>query len=131
MRSLKENGGFSFIPLWLVPINPSSWMDTKFLPPPVFCQAPKNSKVIKLPDFFWRAVHTIFQTFVSEIVSCAGGQYLDKMPGKPDENTFIISCDADKGVVAKVKSGVMIADKEVLLTGLLRHKLDLEAHKLK
>ena len=69
--------------------------------------------------------------FSIEIVLCAGGQYLDKMPTKKDEDTFIISCSEDKSSLSKaLKAGVAIQDKEVLLTGLLRQKLELDKFKL-
>lgn len=71
-------------------------------------------------------------TFFSlEIVLCAGGQYLDKMPTINDEGTFIISCSEDKSTLTKaLKAGVAIQDKEVILTGLLRQKLELDKYKL-
>ena len=66
-----------------------------------------------------------------EIVTCAGGQYLGRMPTKYDENTFIISCVEDKSIIAKaVKSGMEIQDKEILLSGLLKQKLDFNLHRL-
>ena len=69
--------------------------------------------------------------FSLEIVLCAGGQYLDKMPTINDEGTFIISCSEDKSTLTKaLKAGVAIQDKEVILTGLLRQKLELDKYKL-
>ncbi len=69
--------------------------------------------------------------FCLEIVACAGGQYLSRLPLKPDELTFVISCSADKSIIAKaVKAGVNIQDKEILLTGLLKQKLEFEKYKL-
>ena len=53
------------------------------------------------------------------------------MPTKYDENTFIISCVEDKSIIAKaVKSGMEIQDKEILLSGLLKQKLDFNLHRL-
>ena len=69
--------------------------------------------------------------FSIKIVLCAGGQYLDKMPTKKDEETFIISCSEDKSSISKaLKAGIAVQDKEVLLTGLLRQKLELDKYKL-
>ena len=63
---------------------------------------------------------------------CAGGQYLPKMPTKKDEAVFIVSCDKDKNVLAKsaTKLGINIQNTEVILTGLLRQKLEFDKHKL-
>lgn len=68
---------------------------------------------------------------LKEIVQCAGGQYLEKLPTKSDPLTFVISCLDDKAAVSRaVKNGINIQDKEVLLTGLLKQKLDFDKHML-
>ena len=64
-------------------------------------------------------------------MTCAGGQYLNKMPTKNDDYTFIISCKDDKTRLTKaIKAGINIQDKEVLLTGLLRQKLEFNRNRL-
>ena len=68
---------------------------------------------------------------ISEIVECAGGQYIPKMPLNNDENTFVVSCEADKKVLTKaIKAGIKIQNKEVILTGLLRQKVEFDKHGL-
>jgi len=68
---------------------------------------------------------------LKEIVECAGGQYIPKMPLNNDENTFVVSCEADKKVLNKaIKAGIKIQNKEVILTGLLRQKVEFDKHGL-
>jgi hypothetical protein len=68
---------------------------------------------------------------LKEIVECAGGQYIPKMPLNNDENTFVVSCEADKKVLTKaIKAGIKIQNKEVILTGLLRQKVEFDKHGL-
>ena len=68
---------------------------------------------------------------ISEIVECAGGHYIPKMPLNNDENTFVVSCEADKKVLTKaIKAGIKIQNKEVILTGLLRQKVEFDKHGL-
>ena len=67
----------------------------------------------------------------AEIVECAGGQYLAKMPLKKDEQIFVVSCESDKKSLAKtIKAGINIQNKEVILTGLLRQKVEFDKHEL-
>ena len=67
-----------------------------------------------------------------EIVQCAGGKYLDRMPAKKDDKVFVISCKEDKAIAMKAaRVGINVQDKEVLLTGLFKQKLDFKAHALK
>ena len=63
---------------------------------------------------------------------CAGGQYLPKMPTKKDDSEFVVSCDKDKNLLAKSASkvGINIQNTEVILTGLLRQKLEFDKHVL-
>ena len=63
-----------------------------------------------------------------EIITCAGGQFVDHLPG-PDEaassKLVIVSCSEDrKKTVSHAKAGVSVMDKEWLLSGLLKYKLD-------
>ena len=64
-------------------------------------------------------------------MSCAGGVFLSKMPTQREENTFVISCEKDKNVVNKaIKNEINIMDKEIILTGLLKQKIELDKHRL-
>ena len=73
----------------------------------------------------------ILDIFFLEIVCCAGGHYVNRMPQKKHDMTFVISCPKDRTIISKaLKSGMNVQDKEVLLTGLLRQKLEFDAHKL-
>ena len=57
---------------------------------------------------------------------------MKSIPKKAEDNLFVISCPEDKAEVAKMsKAEIKVTDKEVLLTGLLKHSLELEAHSLK
>jgi len=68
---------------------------------------------------------------LKEIIACAGGNFLTKLPSKAEDSIFIISCDKDKATATKaLKAGVTVCDKEVILTGLLKQKLELDKHKL-
>ena len=53
------------------------------------------------------------------------------MPRKGSSDIVIISCPEDKSDVKKaVKLGFNVQDKEFLLTGLLKQKLDFDSHVL-
>ena len=72
-------------------------------------------------------------TMIREIVEASDGVWLSAPPtGKPDDRTLLLSCQKDKAVCAKAaKKGHMIHEVELLLTGLLRHELDLKAYLVK
>lgn len=60
-----------------------------------------------------------------DIVECGGGQFLVDLPSTADKHAVIISCPEDKKITqALEKSGLAVMDKEWLLTGLLKYKLD-------
>jgi len=65
-------------------------------------------------------------------VHFAGGQWLGGgVPRRPSSDVLVISCAEDKRQMASpTKSGVRAYDAELLLSGLLRHRLDLEENKL-
>ena len=87
-----------------------------------------GSAVLDLRNYL---ITMIILISISEIVECAGGQYIPKMPLNNDENTFVVSCEADKKVLTKaIKAGIKIQNKEVILTGLLRQKVEFDKHGL-
>ena len=56
---------------------------------------------------------------------------MKQMPRKGSSDIVIISCPEDKSDVKKaVKLGFNVQDKEFLLTGLLKQKLDFDSHVL-
>ena len=60
-----------------------------------------------------------------DIIECGGGQFLADLPSPSDKEAVIISCPEDKKITnALSKAGLAIMDKEWLLTGLLKYKLD-------
>ena len=60
-----------------------------------------------------------------DIIECGGGQFLADLPALSDKEAVIISCPEDKKITnALSKAGLAIMDKEWLLTGLLKYKLD-------
>ena len=68
---------------------------------------------------------------ISEIVESAGGKWTKTMPKSASAKTFVISCPEDKKLLAAaIKNKIELQDKEILLTGLLKRKLDFKAHKL-
>ena len=66
------------------------------------------------------------------MVECAGGIWLKTFPRKSESKLFVISCPEDRTDSDKLaKSGVKLVDKEILLSGLLKHSLDFEAFAIK
>lgn len=64
-----------------------------------------------------------------DIIECAGGTYLASEPKRPLEGQLVVSCDEDKKVMDKLKEkNISLVDKEFILTGILRHKLDSFPH---
>ena len=61
----------------------------------------------------------------SDIIQCGGGEFIKELPTSSDPALYIVSCQEDrKKTAALAKSGVPVMDKEWLLTGLLKYKLD-------
>ena len=59
-----------------------------------------------------------------DIITCGGGQFLEQCPVS-GEDSVIVSCPEDKKAVSGcVKAGIPVMDKEWLLSGLLKYKLD-------
>ncbi|CAN8006081.1 unnamed protein product, partial [Ixodes pacificus] len=68
---------------------------------------------------------------MKEIVSCAGGKYLAKMPTRFADKTVVVSCEDDRRTHAQAKkSGIPVVTAEFVLSGLLRYQLDVEKHTL-
>ncbi|XP_064486200.1 mediator of DNA damage checkpoint protein 1-like isoform X2 [Ornithodoros turicata] len=66
-----------------------------------------------------------------EIITCAGGKYLSKIPQRFVEKTVIISCALDKKAYsAAAKKSIPVVSSEFLLTGLLQYKIDIEKYAL-
>ena len=61
-----------------------------------------------------------------DIIECGGGQFLPDLPSPLfNKEAVIISCSEDKKVTqALSQAGMAVMDKEWLLTGLLKYKLD-------
>ena len=69
------------------------------------------------------------QIYFTEIVECAGGEWLKQMPKKTSDDTIVISCPEDKNVLNKaIKAGLSCHSKEFLLTGLLKQQLDYDSY---
>ena len=52
--------------------------------------------------------------------------YLPSLPTIKDQGVYILSCPEDKQSLVKIKkSRVPVMDKEFILSGILRYKLDL------
>nr|CAD7426460.1 unnamed protein product [Timema monikensis] len=68
---------------------------------------------------------------IKGIVESCGGSWLSRAPARWPVNSFIISCAADKDQLNKLKNCKRpIVSAEVLLSGVLQHKLDLITYKL-
>ncbi|XP_042142580.1 mediator of DNA damage checkpoint protein 1 [Ixodes scapularis] len=68
---------------------------------------------------------------MKEIVSCAGGKYLAKMPTRYADKIVIVSCEEDRRTLAQAKkSSIPVVTAEFVLSGLLRYQLDVKKHTL-
>nr|CAD7572430.1 unnamed protein product [Timema californicum] len=93
----------------------------KVLPPP---------KEIKAVELNTTSALANYATEAGIVESC-GGSWLSRAPVRWPVNSFIISCAADKDQLNKLKNCKRpIVSAEVLLSGVLQHKLDLITHKL-
>ena len=73
--------------------------------------------------FFFKVVPGPAQ--FKEIIFCGGGVYLDMPPSGPADGTYVLSCPEDKTVLARLRrTGVKVMDKEFILSGVLKYKLD-------
>ncbi|XP_037530169.1 mediator of DNA damage checkpoint protein 1 isoform X2 [Rhipicephalus sanguineus] len=69
---------------------------------------------------------------MKEIVACAGGKYLDNLPARTSTGTtVVISCKQDLKACARVRNhGIPVVAAEFILSGLLQHNLNVDAHRL-
>jgi len=60
-----------------------------------------------------------------DLIECAGGTFVSKLPTKSEEGLYVVANTADEAAVKKLrKVGVPVMDKEWILTGILKQKLD-------
>ncbi|XP_061144949.1 mediator of DNA damage checkpoint protein 1 isoform X2 [Syngnathus typhle] len=68
---------------------------------------------------------------MSEIISCSGATFLPRMPSSHKPHTVVISCTEDWPLCrAAVLASLPIVSAEFVLSGILQHKLDFDAHKM-
>ncbi|KAL8191236.1 UNVERIFIED_CONTAM: hypothetical protein K2H54_070475 [Gekko kuhli] len=66
-----------------------------------------------------------------DIIKCSGGTFLPQMPRAYKDKRVVISCPEDLPRCRPAQdAGVPIANAEFILTGVLRQKIDLDAHRL-
>ncbi|XP_030839323.1 mediator of DNA damage checkpoint protein 1 isoform X2 [Strongylocentrotus purpuratus] len=69
---------------------------------------------------------------MKDIITCAGAQYVAKLPIKSSQQTVVVSCDGDKSLWAGLsKAGNLLVSSEFILTGILRQDVLLKDYKLK
>ena len=60
-----------------------------------------------------------------DFIECGGGEFIETLPTKAVHGLHIVSCSEDKKLsTCLAKMGVPIMDKEWMLSGLLKYKLD-------
>ena len=60
-----------------------------------------------------------------DFIECGGGIFLPTLPTQPIPGLYIVSCSEDKKLTSDLaKMKVPIMDKEWMLSGLLKYKLD-------
>ena len=60
-----------------------------------------------------------------DFIECGGGKFIETLPTKAGPGLHIVSCSEDKKLTSSLaKMGVPIMDKEWMLSGLLKYKLD-------
>ncbi|XP_068425951.1 mediator of DNA damage checkpoint protein 1 isoform X2 [Clinocottus analis] len=68
---------------------------------------------------------------MKDIISSSGATFLPKMPSSHKPRTVVISCEEDWLLCGPALSASLpVVTAEFILTGILRQKLDLQAHKL-
>ena len=71
----------------------------------------------------------IFYYFLTDILECAGAQYLTTIPKKYSDHTVVISCIEDIAVCeTSIKVNLPIVNAEFVLTGLLRQDIDIDKY---
>lgn len=126
-------------PMWLT----ESKRSGKFLDPWDFIlKDPANEKKwgFKLEDTLKKAsrarlleglkIHVTGQVKPSpeqckDFIECGGGEFIETLPSTPLPDLYIVCCAEDKKLtIALGKLGVSVMDKEWMLSGLLKYKLD-------
>ena len=60
-----------------------------------------------------------------DFIECGGGEFIETLPSTPLPDLYIVCCAEDKKLtIALGKLGVSVMDKEWMLSGLLKYKLD-------
>ena len=60
-----------------------------------------------------------------DFIECGGGEFIETLPSDALPGLHIVSCSEDKELTsALAKTGVPVMDKEWMLSGLLKYKLD-------
>ena len=60
-----------------------------------------------------------------DFIECGGGEFIETLPTKAIAGMHVVSCADDKKFTTSLaKMGVPIMDKEWMLSGLLKYKLD-------
>ncbi|XP_048582894.1 mediator of DNA damage checkpoint protein 1 isoform X2 [Nematostella vectensis] len=68
---------------------------------------------------------------MKDIIKCAKGEVLPRMPRAKDDGILVISCEEDhQACKPAVNAGVPVYSAELLLTGILRHQLSLDENRL-
>nr|XP_054772370.1 LOW QUALITY PROTEIN: mediator of DNA damage checkpoint protein 1-like [Lytechinus pictus] len=69
---------------------------------------------------------------MKDIIKCAGGEYVARLPTKPIPQLVLVSCDGDKSLWAGPrKAGIPVVSSEFILTGILRQAILLDDYQLK
>ena len=60
-----------------------------------------------------------------DIIECSGGVFVEDLPGTVSSDLYIVSCDEDRHLTESLaRAGVPVMNKEWLLSGLLKYKLN-------
>jgi hypothetical protein len=68
---------------------------------------------------------------MKDIIHCAKGEYLARMPRGKKDNVLVISCERDHDACKRaLADGIPVYSAELLLTGILRQDLSLDQNLL-
>ncbi|XP_033127208.1 mediator of DNA damage checkpoint protein 1-like isoform X2 [Anneissia japonica] len=68
---------------------------------------------------------------MKDIIHCAGGEFLSKMPNKYEEKIVVVSSEDDETRCnSALKAGIPIVSSEFILTGILRQEIHIEPYRL-
>lgn len=60
-----------------------------------------------------------------DIIECGGGTFLERLPSAASPDLYVVSCQEDRKMTeSSARAGLPIMNKEWLLSGLLKYKLD-------